>query len=90
MQTLLMSRDEIGRIAEDLYETKIRFEAETPENIGRFVIIDPETGDYAVDDDGIGAAHSLQAKRPYPRLYGIRIGYKVGATIGGVMERRPR
>ncbi len=90
MQTLLMSRDEIGRIAENLYETKIRFDVETPENIGRFVIIDPETGDYAVDDDGIGAARSLQAKRPYPRLYGIRIGYKTAATIGGVMERIPR
>ena len=87
MQTLLMSRDEIARIATDLYENTIRFVVETPENIGRFVIIDPETADYAVDDDGIGAAKSLQAKHPYARLYGIRIGYKAAATIGGIMER---
>ena len=90
MQTLLMSRDEIARIATDMYENTIRFVVETPENIGRFVIIDPETGDYAVDDDGIGAAKSLQAKHPYARLYGIRIGYKAAATIGGIMERIPR
>ena len=87
MQTLMMSREEISRLAENLYETKIRFDVETPENIGRFVIIDPETGDYAVDDDGIGAAHILQAKRLYPRLYGIRIGYKTACTIGGSLQR---
>ena len=85
-----MSREVIGRITENLYETKIRFAVETPQNIGRFVVIAPETGDYAVDDDGIGAAHILQAKRPYPRLYGIRIGYKTAETIGGFLQRMVR
>jgi hypothetical protein len=33
------------------------------------------------------AAHNLYAKHPYARLFGIRIGYNVAASLGGVMER---
>ena len=88
MQTLLLSREEVARRAKALYEQSIRAQVETEENIGRMVIIDIETGDFAaVDDQGIESSRRLQARNPQARLYGIRIGYNVAESLGGVMER---
>lgn len=51
------------------------------------VIIDVETGDYAIDPSGLESARLLHAKRPNAELYGIRIGYRAADAIGGAMER---
>jgi hypothetical protein len=87
MQAILLSSEEVAKRANLLYESKIRQQVETEGNIGKMVIIDIETGDYEVDETGIQAAHNLYAKHPYARLFGIRIGYNVAASLGGVMER---
>jgi hypothetical protein len=87
METILLSREEVARRAKALYEQGIREQVETEENIGKMVIIDIETGDFAVDETGIASARQLQAMRPGARLYGIRIGYNVAESLGGVMER---
>lgn len=87
MQAILLSSEEVAKRANLLYETKIRQKVETEGNIGKMVIIDIETGDYEVDEMGIQAARNLYAKHPYARLFGIRIGYNVAASLGGVMER---
>ncbi|MBD2364384.1 hypothetical protein H6G36_24935 [Anabaena minutissima FACHB-250] len=87
MQTLLLSSEEVGKRARELYENNIRQEVETEENIGKMVIIDIETGEYAVDNTGIESAHYLRKKNPLARLFGIRIGYKVAAAFNGDMER---
>jgi hypothetical protein len=79
--------EEMARGARALYDQSIRARVETAENIGKMVIIDLETGDYEIDDTGIEAARRLQAKHPEASLYGIRIGYNVAASLGGVMER---
>ena len=60
---------------------------ETAENIGKMVLINVETGVYEIDETGLQATKNLQAKSPYARLFGIRIGYNVAASFGGVMER---
>src|SRR5213078_3162176 len=82
-----LSREEIGRRGEELYEQSIRSKVESEENIGKMVVIDVETGDYEVDKLGLESARHLQAKRPDAALYGKRIGYDVSEAIGGVMER---
>jgi hypothetical protein len=87
MQAILLSSEEVAKLAYQLYENKIRREVETEVNTGKMVIIDIETGEYEVDEAGIKAAHNLYAKNPYARLFGIRIGYNVAASLGGVMER---
>jgi hypothetical protein len=51
------------------------------------VLIDIETGDYEIDKNGLHAANRLSERHPEARLYGIRIGYDVAASFGGVMER---
>ena len=46
-----------------------------------------ETENYAIDEMGLGAAKQLRLQNPGGQFFGIRIGYKVGAAIGGIMER---
>ncbi len=87
MQTMLLSHEEVAKIAELMYSESIRQKVESKENIGKMVIIDIESGDYEVDKNGLHAANRLSEKYPDVRLYGIRIGYNVAASLGGVMER---
>ncbi|MBW4693061.1 MAG: hypothetical protein KME27_15010 [Lyngbya sp. HA4199-MV5] len=87
MQAILLSSEDVAKRAYRLYERQIRQTVEIDENIGKMVIIDIKTGDYEVDETGLQAARNLQAKHPYARLFGIRIGYNVAASLGGVMER---
>ena len=53
MPTLRIAEEEIDRRGEELYRERVRKLVETPENLGRQVVIDVETGDYEVDADGI-------------------------------------
>jgi hypothetical protein len=87
MQTILFSHEEVGRLAEQLYESGIRQKVESEENIGKMLIIDIETGDYEIDKNGLHASNRLNERHPNARLFGIRIGYNVAASLGGVMER---
>jgi len=88
MQSLiLLNSEEVARRAENLYDERIRQEVEREENMGKMVIIDIETGEYAMDKTGLEAVKHLREKNPNGRFFGIRIGYKTAAAIGGVMER---
>jgi hypothetical protein len=87
VQTILLSHEEVARRAKQLYENSIRQNVELEGNIGKMVIIDIETGEYEVDKTGLQAARHLSEKNPNARLFGIRIGYNVAASFGGVMER---
>jgi hypothetical protein len=81
------SLEEIGRRGQELYEKSIRPHVETEENIGKQIVIDIETGDYEIDDDGLAASRRLLAKHPGAALYGARIGYNAVYTLGGVLTR---
>ncbi|MCC5662601.1 hypothetical protein LC653_01295 [Nostoc sp. CHAB 5784] len=87
MHCILLSREEVARRAKELYENSIRQQVKREENIGKMVIIDIETGEYAVDKTGLESAHLLRKNNPFARLYGIRIGYKVAVSFCGFLER---
>ena len=88
MTTEHISREEVGRRGKALYEQNIRQQVETEQNIGKMVIIDVKTGDYEVGDMiGIDSAHQLRMRHPNGQLFGMRIGYNVAESFGGVMER---
>ena len=80
--------EDIARRGEAWYEKSIRAAVETPENIGKMLMIDVDTGEYAIDVKGQEASKRLHAKRTDALIYGIRIGYIATQTIGGVLERR--
>ncbi len=50
------------------------------------VIIDIETGDYEIDKNSLHASNRLNERHPNARLFGIRIGYNVAASLGRVMD----
>lgn len=87
MQAILLSREEVAKRAYRVYGSKIRQKVEIEANIGKMVIINVEIGDYEVDEARLQATKSLQAKSPYARLFGIRIGDNVAASFDGVMGR---
>jgi hypothetical protein len=87
MQTILLSSEEVAQQAMKLYEASIREAVEIESNIGKMVIIDIETGRYHVDLNGIESARYLRQYNPTARLFGIKIGYNVAASFGGIMER---
>jgi hypothetical protein len=77
---------ERGHRARKIYDQLCRT-IETPDRIGQMIVIDPETGDYEIGPNEIEASRQLQKRKPGARLYGLRIGYKVAVSFGGVMER---
>jgi hypothetical protein len=80
-------REDAGRRGKALYEQQIRSRVETPENIGKMVIMDVQSGDYEIDELGIESARRLRQRHPGAHLFGMRIGYNVAESFGGVLER---
>lgn len=81
------SKDEIATRGEMLYEQKIRQEVGKEENIGKFLVIDIETGDYEMDDNDLAASQRAHARHPGGAFYGKKIGYRTSGTLGGSWER---
>lgn len=74
--------DEAARRGTELYELKIRPLVEAG-NLGRYLAIDIETGDYAVADERFDAAKALFEKNPDAEIWGVRIGHRAAASFGG-------
>ncbi len=81
-----LSNEEIARRAEELYERDIRAKVETPDNIGKILVIDIETGEYEIDSDEIAASRRAMTKHPGDALYMMRVGYDAVHTLGGRLE----
>jgi hypothetical protein len=86
-QAIFWTVEEVATRANKLYADKIRSVVEHEDNIGKMVVIDAETGEYAVDRSGIHSAIALKAKNPNARLFTIRIGYDVAVSFGGNSDR---
>jgi hypothetical protein len=86
-QAIFWTVEEVAARAKKLYADKIRSIVEHEDNIGKMVVVDAETGEYAVDKSGIHSAIALKAKNPNARLFTIRIGYDVAVAFGGNIER---
>lgn len=76
----------LGERAQQLYE-RLRPQVEIPENIGKLIVMEVDSGDYEIDEAGITSSRHLQARHPGAMLYALRIGYKTVETLGGVLER---
>ena len=81
-----LSSKEIDRRGQEWYE-RLRPLVETPENIGKIISIDVESGDYAIADDLITAGDLVRARHPDAAMYGARIGYDAVYAVGGTLTR---
>jgi hypothetical protein len=81
------SDEEIARRGKEIYETQIRAQIETTENIGKIISIDIKSGDYEIDNDLLTTCHRLQARHNNPVLWTERIGFNAVYAIGGTLTR---
>ena len=89
MDAATYTTDEIVQRGEEIYQRDIRpLVAEG--NVGRYLLVDTETGEYELGDDLLEAAHRAHAKREDAVLYALRIGYPAVDHIGGSWLRPPR
>ena len=83
---ITVALSELGEKAHKLYE-RLRPEVETSENMGKFIVVEVESGDYEIDTQGIESSHRLQGRHPGAALYALRIGYKTAVSFCGGLER---
>ena len=84
------SAAEVGKLGRALYEQRLRAMVESAEQIGKEIVIDVDSGDYEIDEDGLRATDRLRARHPDADIYGIRIGYSAVYSLDGPLERTVR
>lgn len=87
MPSPLLSRSEIAKLGQELYDQHIRAQVEVAENIGKIVSIDIETGEYEVGDDLVETSLKSQSKHPHAMLWAERIGFDAVYAVGGTTVR---
>jgi hypothetical protein len=83
MNAIFWSIEEVAARAGEMYANGIQHQVETPDNIGKMLTIDVETGEYFIDKTGVEGMMLLKAKRPTARLFTLRIGYSAAVGFGG-------
>jgi hypothetical protein len=82
-----LSGKEITERGKQFYENSIRSQVEIPENIGKFVSINVETGEYEIGDDLLLTSLRLRAKQTDAALWTERIGFNAVYAVGGALFR---
>jgi hypothetical protein len=71
----------------ELYENVIRAQVETPENIGKIIAINVETGEYEIGENLVVTSGKLQAKQANAIIWAERIGFDAVYAVGGTLAR---
>ena len=83
------SPEETVRRGEQIYEQQLRERLE-PGNVGKFLVIDIETGEYEIDEDRGAAGRRMMAKHPDHARYMKRIGYDAVESFGTSQLQRTK
>ncbi len=73
--------DELARLGAEVFDRQVRA-ALRPEDDGKFVAIDVETGDYEIDEDDYAAVTRLRSRSPAADVWLMRAGYPTTCRIG--------
>lgn len=77
------SLDELAALGEVIFDQQVR-PALRPEDDGKFIAIDVETGDYEMDEDDYTAVAHLRARKPTADVWLMRAGYPTTYKMGMV------
>lgn len=80
MQTSALSRTEIVRRGEEIYERDLRSHLE-PTSKGQFLVIDIDTGEYELDPDETLALQRAITKRPDGTRFIKRVGFSTAHRL---------
>jgi len=75
------SKEEFARRGDEIYERKIRSQV-TPNDEGKFALIDIETGDYEIDEDEVTAHDRLVSRRPDAQVWVTQVGSRYARRFG--------
>jgi hypothetical protein len=77
------SLDEIAHLAEGVFDAQVR-QALRPDDDGKFVAIDVDSGDYEIDEDDHTAVAHLRARKPAAEIWLLCAGYPTTYRIGEI------
>ena len=75
------SKEEFARRGDEIYERYISPHVE-PDDEGKFVVIDIETGAYEIDQDELAASDRLLARRLDAQIWTRRVGSRYARRFG--------
>lgn len=78
------STDEIVARGKEIYDKQLKSKLE-PQHIGKFLVIDIESGEYEMDEDDLKASLRASRNRPGAPHFGMRIGSPTSGTIGNAL-----
>ena len=73
---------EIAQRAKAIYERDIQQDI-LPEDMGKYLVIDLETGEYEMDTDDVAASMRAYHKKPVAECYCIRLGHRTTGAFRG-------
>lgn len=82
MDKAMLDAEDLVRRGQDYYEKHLRAKL-FPEHKGKYVYLDPDTGDYEMDQDELAAMHRAVTKYPNRVFYILRVGYRTAESFGG-------
>ncbi len=74
--------DEVAKRGEAIYQEQIKPLVD-PHYVGKFLVIDVETGDYEIGERMTVASKKLRERRPEAVTYGVRVGFITAYRMGG-------
>lgn len=83
------SKEHFAERGDAIYEREIR-EKLKPEDVGKFVAIDIETGEHEIDSEELAAGDRLLARLPDAQIWVVRIGSRFVHRFGGREQRGRR
>jgi hypothetical protein len=76
------SREESARRGQELYEKKV-LPCLKPDDDGKFVAIDIETGNYEINGDDYAATERLLDRHADAQIWMMRVGQRAAYSLGG-------
>lgn len=73
--------DQIVERGQAIYDQQIRQKVEPQQN-GKFLVLDVDTGEYEIDTDSYTAYERAAARHPDAHFYLVRVGFPAAVTLG--------
>src|SRR6266550_4760872 len=83
------SKEEFVRRGDAIYKNNIRPKL-AAKDVGKFLAIDIETGEYEMAADEMKAGDKLLARLPEAQIWMVRVGYASTHSFGGRQVRQDR
>lgn len=80
-------KEEFARRGDAIYEKDILPKL-TAKDVGKFLAIDIETGEYEIAAGEMKAGNKLRARLPEAQIWMVRIGYAATRSFGGRLIRQ--